>query len=158
MNNKLENSMSAAKKDFLSDQRGDRIRNISGFDPNDETMNSDYETSSESECESSHSSEPSEFSFSSSSNCENYRPKKKKLKRATIEKLEEAGLSCRQMQKVVKAFNEEFESDPEDYCIGSSTFHSNSIKIRSSTAEQISSDIRKETSKVVVLFDTKTSA
>lgn len=82
-------------------------------------------------------------------------PPKKKLKRSTIEKLDSAGLSFRQMNKVAEAFIEEFGENPKDYCIASSTFHSNTTKLRHEFVTDMSQLIQNENSKLVLLYDTK---
>lgn len=158
VDSKLENSMSNVKRAFLSDQRGARLQNISNFYSNmiplnDEIMNYDYENSDESSGESSESSKSNEYCPSSSDD-EEVHPKKK-LKRETIAKLEDAGLSFRQMRKVTEAFIDEFDQNPNDYCMGVSTFHSNSTRIRSENVEKTRSDVLNRNSKVVLLFDTK---
>lgn len=59
------------------------------------------------------------------------------------------------MQQAARAFIEEFDVNPRDYCIAVSTFHSNSTRIRSALVEDITKEIKNSDSKLVLLFDTK---
>lgn len=78
------------------------------------------------------------------------------MKLSTIQKMDNAGLSFRQMKQVAHAFIDEFGGKPSEYCLGASTFHSNSIQIRRTIVEKISEDMKNRNSKLVLLFDTKT--
>lgn len=152
------------KKSFLKDQRNERVQQISDLNLsvnlNGSLELSNYlidNTSDNSEnCSEPESDDDSGSLYDPSSSDDEIVPKKKKkLKRATIQKMDKAGPSFRQMQKVAAAFIEEFGSDPREYCIAVSTFHSNSTKIRDSVIKEMSYEMQHRDSKLVILFDTK---
>lgn len=78
------------------------------------------------------------------------------MKSETIQKMDEAGLSFRQMHNVSRAFIQEFGENPDDYCLGVSTFHANSTKLRRIAVENMSEEVKNRSSKLTLLFDTKT--
>lgn len=162
VNTKLETELCGTKKAFLCDQRTVRNQHLSAlnlsrdnpesFDGNI-TDNSNASQDSIGTC--SDSENDCDYSPSSSSDLEDSNPKKK-LKLSTIQAMDNAGLSFRQMTQVSHAFINEFGEKPSEYCLGVSTFHSNSIRIRRMIVEKMSEDMKKSNSKLVLLFDTKT--
>lgn len=164
---KLEGKLCAVKLSFLVDQRNSRHFTFSDLYCNENNLecidvdNTQIDCSMDIEIEEILSEQgyesDSEFSYHpSSSDDDVVSVPKKKLKTETIRSLDDAGLSFRQMKKVSEAFIKEFDENPEDYCIGTSSFHSNSTNIRRIKTENISTEIKDRNSKSVLLFDTKT--
>lgn len=166
VNQKAELKLSHDQKAFLDDQRNDRLRNIPDLNScendlidvnmsdNDDSMSASKECSRDDNNGDGTSEDDIDYYPSSSDSEES--PPKKKLKQATILKLDNAGLSFRQMQQVSQAFIEEFGGKSSDYCLGVSTFHAQSTKIRRVTATEMSDKMKHRRSKLVLLFDTKT--
>lgn len=159
------------KLQFLNDQRNSRIQTISDMNLNSvdvflsedsiEMCSNDDDDGNDDDDNDDDDSEydDSDDDFDPSSSDDEPQTHKKKLKLATIEKMDQARLSFRQMHEVAKAFIEEFDHDPCNYCIGISTFHSKATKIRSHRNETSLNNRMKNSdvsSKVVVLFDSKT--
>lgn len=153
--------LSDAKKRFLIDQRNNRVLHFVDLNENDlelcantddviDTTNSVPHAISEDEISSSE-----DESYIPSSSDEEDVIAKKKLKKETVQKLNDAGLSFRQMKLAAEAFIKEFDLDENDYCIGTSTFHSNSIKLRATAVNTFTEELKNHNSKVVLLFDTK---
>lgn len=161
----LEITLSEVRNNFLIDQRSNRCLtffdldlnedNLGGDDQNHDSdlsaasVDDDVEMLSEQEYS-------SESSYDPPSSDDDETPPKKKLKRETIKALDDAGLSFRQMQKVSQAFIKEFDGNHLDYCIASSTFHSNSTRIRNESVQRMTEEMKHRSSKLVLLFDTKT--
>lgn len=162
-----ESKLCVMKSLFLSDQRNDRRMTFVDLNLNEnadfnlmesanerdnsmESEDGEFETWSESEYDSASESNY----YPSSSDDDDYSPKKK-LKIDTIKAMDDAGLSFRQMQVVSEAFVKQFNENPNDYCIAASTFHSNSTRIRHETVENISEQLKHRNSKAVLLYDTK---
>lgn len=133
---KSEVKLCAVKALFLSDQRNSRIQKLSDINLNessdDNSVAIDFSDNNGTNDEtfSTYGSDSELSLYSSSYESDDDLQPKKKLKKATIEKLDNARLSYRQMHLVSRAFIEEFDQNPSNYCIGISTFHSNSTKIR----------------------------
>lgn len=159
-------------KSFLKDQRENRVQfinteNSDTMDVTDKDSSDDYSSINSEEIshgtinelhESDECSDvpSSDSSYYPSSEEDEDSPPRKRLKKETIEKLQNSGLSYRQMKSAAEAFIEEFNENPSEYCIGISTFHANSTKIRSEIAQKITMDMKSRKSKLVMLFDTKT--
>lgn len=159
---KSESKLSHMKKIFLSDQRNNRNQIFSDLNSTENSSEEliDNQLSDDSmmsvDSPATESTEENDSEYCPSSSDEEETIPKKKLKQATIQKMDEAGLSFRQMQHVAHAFIEEFDENPDHYCLGISTFHSNSTKIRKVTVEKMSEEMTNRKSKLVLLFDTKT--
>lgn len=157
------------KRMFLNDQKNSRLQRISdmhscgneridvsndsdsGMSDSEDDHAVDDDTTCENDigCESDNDYSPSSSDYDES-------PPKKKLKPSTILSLDNAGLSFRQMQQVSRAFIAEFGEKPSDYCLGVSTFHAHSTKNRKETATRMYEEMKNRSSKLVLLFDTKT--
>lgn len=165
---KSESQMSSTRKAFLIDQRNERRQCISIleesiFSEYQEDIHENFTVMSifDSDSDSDIRSDSGTESESSSDYCPSISDQdrdipKKKLKKGTIKKLDEAGLSYRQMQLAAEAFIGEFNENPKEYCIGVSTFHSNVTGIRKALVEDTIKAIRTNESKLLLLFDTKT--
>lgn len=155
------------KMAFLNDQRCNRIQTLNDLnveENNDDGISIDFDNVS-ADSHDSISSSDSDYSQGSDDSDSNYSPSdsdvderipKKKLKKETIECLNSARLSYRQMNIVARAFIAEFNENPNDYCIGASTFHSNTTKIHQEIAKGITDALKNSSSKIVLLFDSKT--